>query len=713
MPPQPDVVPSVVRFADYEADLRTGELRKHGRRIRLQEQPLRILSMLLERPGELVTREELRTSLWPADTFVDFDHGLNSAVARLRESLNDSAETPRFVETIPRKGYRFIGDLKEQTTPPQFVAMKVVPVEATGVHAAARTRRWGALGSVSFLLLLLVLRTHGYPGKKTASILPSPEVIPLAGLAGYEVGPAFSPDGNQVAFTEINGRRNSGVYTSLVGGEQSLRLTKDPADCCATWSPDGREIAFLRRHDDQQDIYVVPAIGGVERRAYTTARNGFPGVAWSPDGRFLAFSEGRAGDASTHITLLSLADSSTRAITFPPEAYLDRNPVFSPDGSQLGFVRGTVAGVSNDVYVTPISGGKPRRLTFDNRPIAGLTWATLCGNDLIYSSIRGSSAALWRVPAAGGSSTLVSDAGLMAYSPSVSRRGSELAFQQAVGKDNIWRLNVRDGQRLPERATIAIAAKGRKLRPSFSPDGKTIAFESDRLGSMEIWTCESSGINCTQITSLHGTAATARWSPDGKTIAFEYHPGEHADVYVVDVAGGVPRRISTVPDADNLAPSWSRDGRWLYFSSKRGNDPFQLWKAPIEGGTPVRVTKNGGISGAESADGRYLYYSKYEATGIWRMPIEGGEETRVLDEPDGTEWFNWGLASNGIYFLNPDSEPKTTVDYFDFATGKRSHLFALEKPWGWGLAVSPDSQSVLFVQSEFEESKIVVVKNFR
>jgi Tol biopolymer transport system component/DNA-binding winged helix-turn-helix (wHTH) protein len=710
--PRSDVIASVVRFADFEVNVRTGELRKHGRRLRVQEQPLRILNMLLERPGELVTREELRLSLWPADTFVDFDHGLNSAVARLRESLNDSAEAPRFVATVPRKGYRFVGQVKP-TDPGEWLSPAVVlETPKLASHPASR-RTWGALGSVFLILLLAVLTTHGFPSKKRLPILPPPELVPLAGLAGYEVGPAFSPDGNQVAFTEINGRQNSGIYTSLVGGEGSLRLTNHRSDCCAAWSPDSREVAFLRRHDDQQEIYVVPAIGGAERRLYSTSRTAYPALAWSPDGQFLAFSKGTPGNLSTAITLLSLSDSNTRTLTSPPDAYLDRNPAFSADGAQLAFIRGTVAGVANDVYVVPISGGDPRRVTFDNRPLAGLTWATPCNNDLIYASIRGSSAALWRVPASGGTPTLVSDAGLMAYSPSVSRNGNELAYQQAIGKDNIWRLSVRDGRRVPGNATIAIAAKGRKLRPSFSPDGKKIAFESDRLGSMEIWTCDSRGINCAQITSLHGTSGTARWSPDGKTIAFEYHPGEHADVYVVDVAGGAPRRIPTLSGADNLAPSRSRDGRWLYFSSKRGSEPFELWKVPVNGGSPVPVTHNGGISGAESEDGRYLYFSKYETTGIWRMPLNGGPETRVLAEPDGTEWFNWGLAHNGIYFLNDDSEPKPTVDFFDIASGKTRHLFALNKPWGWGLAVSPDSQSVLFVQNEFEESKIVVVKNFR
>ncbi len=106
-------LPSSIRFAHFEVDFRAGELRKHGRRIRLQEQPFRVLTMLVERSGEVISREELRQKLWPADTFVDFDHGLNSAVARLREKLNDSAETPRYVETVPRRGYRFIGLIEE------------------------------------------------------------------------------------------------------------------------------------------------------------------------------------------------------------------------------------------------------------------------------------------------------------------------------------------------------------------------------------------------------------------------------------------------------------------------------------------------------------------------------------------------------------------------------------------------------------------------
>src|SRR5437667_8989643 len=103
--------PAILRFGVFEVDVRAGEVRKHGARIKLQEQPFHVLTVLLQRPGELVTREELRSVNWPADTFVDFDHGLDTAINKLREALGDSADSPRFVETLPRRGYRFIGSI--------------------------------------------------------------------------------------------------------------------------------------------------------------------------------------------------------------------------------------------------------------------------------------------------------------------------------------------------------------------------------------------------------------------------------------------------------------------------------------------------------------------------------------------------------------------------------------------------------------------------
>jgi Tol biopolymer transport system component len=251
------------------------------------------------------------------------------------------------------------------------------------------------------------------------------------------------------------------------------------------------------------------------------------------------------------------------------------------------------------------------------------------------------------------------------------------------------------------------------MRPEFSPDGKKVAFESNRLGFWDIWTCDVDGKNCDQVTSLHGTAGRARWSPSGRSIAFEFHPKDRSEIYVVDVPGGLPHLVPTIPGADNLSPSWSRDGKWLYFASKSGNDPFQLWKMPVQGGSPTRLTRNGGISPVESLDGRYLYYSKYEQGGVWRMPMQGGEETEVLNDVEGGGWPNWAISPNGIYFLKFGKFPRTSIEFYEFAAGKTLPVWTLEKHPGWGLSMSQDGKSIIYIQNEFAESNIMLVKNFR
>jgi Tol biopolymer transport system component len=233
------------------------------------------------------------------------------------------------------------------------------------------------------------------------------------------------------------------------------------------------------------------------------------------------------------------------------------------------------------------------------------------------------------------------------------------------------------------------------------------------MGFWDIWTCAVDGTICDQVTSLHGTAGRARWSPNGRYIAFEFHPNERSEIYMVEVPGGVPHLVSTIAGVDNLSPSWSRDGKWLYFASKRGAETFQIWKMPVQGGAAVRLTKNGGISPVESPDGRSLYYCKYEQGGVWRMPVQGGEETEVLSDVDGGGWPDWGITSKGIYFIRFGKFPHVSIDLFEFATGRTLPIWTLEKKPGWGLSISNDGKSIVYIQNEFAESNIMLVKNFR
>jgi Tol biopolymer transport system component len=538
------------------------------------------------------------------------------------------------------------------------------------------------------------------------------QVIPLAGVSqGIQSEASFSPDGNHLAFSQ-RGKQNPGIYTTLVDGEKSFRLTNNPGDCCPAWSPDGQQIAFSRYSDREIALYVISALGGAEHQLHQASNFSWnhPGyVAWSPDAKFVAFSDRQENGGHTSIALLSIADGTTRRLTIPPDQSYDYGPAFSPDGSQVAFIRRNGAGVASDVYVVSPSGGEPRRLTFDNAQTDGLPAWTEDGREIIFSSLRGGLSTLWRVSAAGGGLKPISGVGAISCCPSISRKGNRIVFQNSFANYSIWRVDLKNKTHAQE----LISTKGHNWRPDFSPDGSKIAFESDRSGYAEIWTCDRKGSNCGQLTSLHGVAGTPRWSPDGSHIAFEFTATEHSEIYVVDVAGGRPRPLPTLPGADNVAPSWSRDGKWIYFTSDYKNGLFDLWKVPLPNGSPVRVTNNGGVYGVESGDSRFLYYAKLEAPGVWRRSLNGGEETRILDKSGSILWYDWALARNGIYFLDTAAKPKEAIEFLDFASGKTTPVVYPDKPVIWGVTVSPDGRYLLYVQTDLSQSSLVLVKNFR
>ena len=347
--------PPVIRFGPFTLDGRSGELRNGPTRLKVPDQSIAVLQALLERPGELVTREALRDRLWGPDTFVDFEAGLNAAVRRLREALNDSADAPRYIETLPRRGYRFIApvDGTSAAAPPAPAAL--VGAEAP-VSARSETARAGRVRLRHVVLATLALAVIGaalWAGLRWNDAAPAAaRPVPITSFPGLELDPAISPD--RRTWSRSRGRARAETTSTSTSSRSTaarpLPLTNDAAaDHAPAWSPDGQRIAFVRVLERKTREIIVAAGARRSRAAAVRGRAGTGrldvavgasyGLSWTPDGKHLVFGDRSGSGPTSAIYLYSFEDGERRQLTHPPANLSDIHPVVSPDGRYLAFVR--------------------------------------------------------------------------------------------------------------------------------------------------------------------------------------------------------------------------------------------------------------------------------------------------------------------------------------------------------------------------------------
>ena len=395
------------------------------------------------------------------------------------------------------------------------------------------------------------------------------------------------------------------------------------------------------------------------------------------------------------------------------------SPVVSPDGRHLAFLRvRTVGRVA--IFLVPLTSGlapsgTPRQLTDDDPGVIGLAW-TPDGRDLVFSS--GGHLGLSRMAKISevSQSSRTREPEFLPFgerATAISIAGTGRLVYSAQSRDTaLYELALsRVHRRLRSRSPPS-PRRSTNRRPHYSPDGQRLAFASTRSGTEEIWIANRDGSNPLQVTSMGGPqCSNPQWSPDGRTILFNSRRAGSADLYLLQPDTGKLTRLTKHPTDEGEA-RWSRDGRWIYFGSNRtGRD--EVWRMPAAGGAPTQITRQGGTAAIESGDG-FLYYAKEarSPSSIWRVPVNGGAEVHVVD---GLSYsINFAVGERGLYFVAVgDTGDKPSVDFFDFATGKRSTLVRLDKPFWFGMTLSPDERSLVFSLVDSAGSNVMLVDRFQ
>ncbi|MGC0779791.1 MAG: winged helix-turn-helix domain-containing protein [Candidatus Acidiferrum sp.] len=591
-------------FDRFELDLRSGELRKDGRRIRLQAQPFQLLALLIGNADEVVTRDEICRDLWPAGTFVDFEHSLASAVKKIRDALGDSAENPRFVETLPKRGYRFIGKIKPNApvviavteqqryqapseVRPAVQAIRPDPLAAAAAPAARLPQSWLVIGAGAVALILLAAVAVAWLRFKRSALPPASQqsLIQLTDFADSAVSPALSPDGRILTF--IRGpdtfTSTGQIYAKLLPNGEPVQLTHDAlVKMSPQFSPDGSTVAYTVFALKEFNTWIVPVLGGEPRLMFPNTE----GLTWIDSGHLL-FSEFVSGIHMAVVTSISTRDRIRDVYVPPRERGMAHRSALSPDHKWV-----LVAEMDN-------GGWLPCRLV----PFDGSSAGKPVGPQ-------------------GAACTYV------AWSPD---QAWMYFSSNAGGRFHIWRQRFPDGE--PQQVTSgATEEEGIAV----APDGASV-ITSVGLNESTLWVRDANGER--QISS-EGYAEFPKFSRDGKKLYYlAYRQGTSGqfpsgELWVADLETG--RRERLLPDTLVSDYDVSPDGAEVVFSAADAQNRSHLWLASLNYRFPPRQfvsAVNEDEPRWDSAD--YIYFRAAEGSLnlLYRMRQDGSERERLLPDP--------------------------------------------------------------------------------
>jgi DNA-binding winged helix-turn-helix (wHTH) protein/Tol biopolymer transport system component len=550
-----------IRFGCFELDTQSGELRRNGKKIKLQEQPFQVLTLLLERPGEVLTREELTKRLWPDETYVDFDRGLNKAVTRLRDALGDSAENPRYIETLPRRGYRFIASIASSAAPAANGTSvgAIAPVDGVETQPEKvpiperrnRSRHIALLAGLIAVLLIVGSVVSWRWSVGTARVAKVVRFRQLTNDGQAKMGPLVV-DGPRVYFNELlPGLRKMVFQVSIRGGEATPLAfqLKQPAILDA--SEDGTELLLTDTETDGESLWIQTVASGSPRRVGTVLAHD---AAFGPGANNIIYGRG------TDVYSINPDGSGVRkvlnaghvpfAFQYSPDARAFRFSVFDLQMDEMLILESTADGSK----FRKVFNGCCGRWTTD-------------GRHFIFQSRRDGRLDFWTLPVrkafpwgTGSDKPTQLTAGPLDYQfPLPSKDGKTVFALGTSHRAELIRYDFHSRQFIPFLA--GISAEG----VTFSRDGQWVAYTSFPEG--ELWRSKIDGSERRQLTFRPLRAFLPRWSPDGRQIAFSADvTGAKRSVFLISSEGGAPRRVLASEQSQSDV-NWSPDGNRLVFGS--------------------------------------------------------------------------------------------------------------------------------------------------
>lgn len=726
---------------DWTVEPELNLLRRENEERHIEPKVMKVLLTLASQQNHVFPKEELISAVWP-DTFVS-DDVLTRCISILRRITDDDPQAPHFIQTVPKVGYRLVAQVTElppgptpatlQNVAPEAVSLEsyehTASVEAVNMDPAIGSssdseytaklsqifsRKWLMIGALLCLALVSgavwitrIWKTNAPSVKDPSSF----RTVPFTSFPGVQTEPAFSPDGQAIAFVSVSeDTRSRRIYIKRIGNENMTELTHDTDEQYSpVWAPDGKEIAYLASSKTGLGLYIADIDSDKPARKVFIPQEPSHwdqgALSWSPDGKSLIFPDHMGSAPNSSIFRLDLDSLHAQPITSPPAGWEgDLTPAYSPNGKYIAFSRASETAV-RDIYWISLADGSLHQLTHDRMNIDGLAW-NRDSSAILFSSNRGGKYSLWQIGLRGTESVRLPVGTEDAFQPAVGPRPGQLAYAQGSA---IWGINRVEASSDAQESAV-LSSTQQDSAPSLSPDAKFFAFQSLRSGTQEVWIASVSGDSLRQLTTVDGPlTGSPAWSHKGDKILFDSRPDGHSHIFSVPAAGGHPLQL-TFGSVNDIVPRWSIDDQTVFFRSNRGGR-WQIWKVSAHGGEPQPVTTDDGIVPQESPDGKWLYYTRGDESGLWRVPVSGGDETMVLQQPAAGYWGYWQVTAQGIFYLDSSHMP-AVIRLFDPSSGQTRTFASLRQvpPQYQGISVAKNGKLLLMTGESNAERHITLVQ---
>jgi Tol biopolymer transport system component/DNA-binding winged helix-turn-helix (wHTH) protein len=722
----------IVRFAEFELDLRAGELRTNGSHIILPEKPFQILAALLERPGEMVTRDELVKRLWPSGTFVDFNLGLNKAVNRLREVLDDSAEDPRFIETFPKRGYRFVAEIHvdgplqaagtsadvnappdSQGFPDSHLPSVDLPfAESRSIEAAKKESRWKPASLTVVAVAIALAAGYALRIWKMPSREPDIEKIELTKLtdSGKVDRVAISPDGRYVCYSQRD-RNGLGLWLRQMATGSDTQIL--PADSVRlselSFSPDGNYIYYVRA--DKNDpgfnyLYVMPVLGGPSRLLVKDIDSP---VSFSPNGKQFVYTRGIPAANANEVRITNTDGSGNHLLATVPNTFagFQSGATWSPDGRTIAVPLERSAKQSFTLYAVSVSDGSVRDLYSSANAIGRPLWLPEGDTLLLVMRDQNGRGQLWTISYPKAEIRRVTndltDYGMRA---DLTRDAKVMAAVAKQYVANVWLVPVGHEDLAKQITSIALPF----MRISESPDGRLLAVGQDG----KLWSVRADGTERAPFTDAQNADAP---TPCGRYVVFTASRTTTTDLVRVDSDGSNPATLVS-GDLAGWSLVCTRGGGYVFYTDSR--PPHMISRIPVEGGTPVKIAEVLGemLVGTLtiSRDDRFLAYPYEEYTPapvrkLEIIPVKGDGPARTITAPEGANWVGWSPDGKSLQYIRTENGASNIWE-LPLNGGKPHQLTHFPTGEIFDFRLSLDGKRLLTSRGEVS-SDVVLLSNLR